>query len=256
MRFKGAIFDVDGVLEYHGKALPGAAEAVARLRDIGVVVRFLTNSTLKSRASCAARLERNGIEASVAEVITASFAAASYVRSLNPRSCWVMLEREGLEEFDGIPVDEANPEYIVVGDNRSRFDFEHLNRALRLLASGAKLVGMQSELVDTSMGALELNVGSWVGMLERASGVKAVYTGKPDAYAFELALASMKLAKTEVAMVGDKVSTDVRGARDFGIASILVKTGEFDPKELADHPSPDFVLGSVREVAAVFAEEE
>jgi HAD superfamily hydrolase (TIGR01458 family) len=256
MRFKGAIFDVDGVLEYHGRALPGAGETIARLREMGVVLRFLTNSTLKSRASCASQLERRGIRAAPGEVITASYSAAEYVRSLRPRSCWVMLEREGLTEFGGIPIDEEKPEYIVVGDNRSRFDFEHLNKALRHLAAGSKLVGMQSELLDTSMGALELNVGSWVGMLERASGVRAVYTGKPDAYAFELALGSMKLAKTEVAMVGDKVSTDVRGAKDFGIASILVTTGEYDPSELAVHPSPDFVVRSVADVADVFAGEK
>jgi HAD superfamily hydrolase (TIGR01458 family) len=255
MRYKGAIFDVDGVLEYHGRAIPGAADAVARLRKMGVVVRFLTNSTLKSRVSCAERLARRGIRAAAGEVITASYAAAVYVRSLEPRSCWVMLEREGLSEFDGIPIDEDDPEYIVVGDYRSRFDFDHLNKALRLLAGGAKLVGMQSELVDTSMGDLELNVGSWVEMLERASGVKAVYTGKPDAYAYALALESMGLAKPEVAMVGDKVSTDVRGAKDFGIASILVTTGEFDRRELALHPAPDYVLDSVADVVGVFAGE-
>ena len=251
-RFKGAIFDVDGILEYHGSALPGAAETTERLRDMGVVHRFLTNSTLKSRASCAGGLGRKGIRAAEEEVITASYAAAEYVRSLKPRSCWVMLDREGLTEFGGIAIDEENPEYIVVGDNRSRFDFVHLNKALRLLAAGSKLIGMQSELTDTSMGDLELNVGSWVGMLERASGVKATYVGKPHAYAFELALRSMGLARTEVVMVGDKVSTDVRGAKDFGIASILVTTGEFDESELGLHPSPDFVLESVRGVVGVF----
>lgn len=250
--FKGAIFDVDGVLEYRGAALPGAADTIERLREMGVVLRFLTNSTLKNRASCASGLERKGIRASPDEVITASFAAAAYVRSLRPRSCWVMLEREGLAEFDGIPIDETNPEYIVVGDNRSRFDFEHLNKALRLLTSGSKLIGMQSELVDTSLGDLELNVGSWVGMLERASGVKAAYSGKPHAYAFALALESMRLAKRDVVMVGDKVSTDVRGAKDFGIASILVKTGEYDERELAAHPPPDFVFDSVCGVVGVF----
>jgi hypothetical protein len=55
MRFKGAIFDVDGVLEYHGRALRGAGETIARLREMGVVLRFLTNSTLQSRASCSVR---------------------------------------------------------------------------------------------------------------------------------------------------------------------------------------------------------
>jgi HAD superfamily hydrolase (TIGR01458 family) len=245
MRFKGAIFDVDGVLEYQGRVMDGAADTIDRLRKMGVVLRFLTNSTLKSRASCAAGLGRKGIPVVPGEVITASYAAAVYVRALSPRSCWVMVEGDGLSEFDGIPADEENPEYIVIGDNRSRFDFDHLNKALRLLAAGAKLIGMQSELVDTSLGSLELNVGSWVGMLERASGVEAIYIGKPGAYVFDLALRSMGLAKRDVVMVGDKVSTDIRGAKDFGIASVLVRTGEYDEAELAVNPEPDFVLDSL-----------
>ena len=253
---RGIIFDIDGVLEFQGSVYPGAVETLKKLRDRGFALRFLTNSTLKSRASCAARLRRAGYRVSDDEVITASYATAAYLRTLGPRTCWVMLDREGFDEFKEFEQDLVSPEYIVIGDSRSRFDFEHLNRVLRLILRGAKLIGMQSELVDSSMGAPELNVGSWVGMLERATGVKATYIGKPSSYVFELTMKTLELDKSEIVMVGDQVATDVKGANDFGIRSILVKTGEFDEQDLGGSIVPDFVVESVRDVLGVVSPEE
>ena len=248
----GVIFDIDGVLEFQGRVYPGAVETVNALKDRGIVLRLLTNSTLKSRASCAARLREAGFHIDAGEVVTASYATAVYLGEIKPSSCWVMLEREGLDEFKGFTHDEENPEVIVVGDNRSRFDFDHLNRALRLLLGGAKLVGMTPELIDSSMGAPELNVGSWARMLEEASGVKATYIGKPSRYVFELTLRSMGLGKDEVVMAGDRVCSDIRGASDFGMQSILLRTGEFDERDLDSEVTPDAVFGSITEVLTLF----
>ncbi|MFN2290800.1 MAG: HAD-IIA family hydrolase [Anaerolineae bacterium] len=250
---KGVIFDIDGVLEFRGQVYPGAIEAVAFLRERGIAVRFLTNSTLKSRASAADKLRRRGFVVEDEEVITASYATAQYLRGLHPRSCWIMLDGEGHSEFDGLPQDEEDPEYVVVGDYRSRFDFDHMNRALRLLLGGATLVGIQSELLDLSAGEAELNVGSWAGMLERAAGVQAIYVGKPSPYVFQLAVESMGLEKYQVLMVGDKTSSDIRGANDFGIRSALVRTGEYEGHESDPSARPDFILDSIMDVPSLFA---
>ncbi len=247
-KIKGIIFDVDGVLEFQGKVYPGAVETIAKLREWGISIRLLTNSTLKSRQSCAERLRKAGFKIFDAEVITASYAAAMYLKERQPRSCWVMLEREGLDEFQDFEPDTETPEYIVIGDNRSKFNFEHLNQALRLILKGAKLIGMQAELIDSSLGEMELNVGSWVGMLERATGVKAIYIGKPNSYVFNLAIKTLKLDKKEVLMVGDRVSTDIKGARQYGIKSVLLRTGEFNEADLTEGIEPDFILNSIRDV--------
>jgi phospholysine phosphohistidine inorganic pyrophosphate phosphatase len=250
--FRGVIFDIDGVLEYQGRAYPGAAEIVTALRQKGMRLCFLTNSTLKNRRSAAEKLQKKGVEVFPEEVITASSAAAEYLRRLQPRSIYLMLDREGVEEFAAFPQDNQHPEYVVVGDNRSRFDFDHLNHALRLLARGAQLIGMQAELVDSSLGELELNVGSWAGMLERASGVPAVYTGKPAPFAFELALQLLGVEPGQALVVGDRVSTDIAGAKAIGLASALIRTGEFRPADLDGPVQPDYVYDSIHELLSLF----
>lgn len=251
-KLRGVIFDIDGVLTFQGQVYPGAVDTIEKLRGRGITLCFLTNSTLKSRKSCADKLRKAGFKIFNEEVITASYATAVYLKSLNPKSCWVMVDREGGDEFRDFVQDLDNPEYIVVGDNRSQFDFDHLNKALRCLLKGSKLIAMQSEILDTSMGDIELNVGSWVGLLERASGVQAVSIGKPSAFAFELALRKMGLRKNEVLVVGDRIATDVRGALDFGLRSALVKTGEFDVKDLGGNILADYLFDSVQEILSLF----
>jgi HAD superfamily hydrolase (TIGR01450 family) len=162
-----------------------------------------------------------------------------------------MLEGEGLDEFKRFAQDMENPEYIVIGDNRSKFDFEYLSRALRVLLKGARLIGMQPELIDKSIGETTLNVGAWVGMLERASGAQATYVGKPSPFVFELTLRTMGLDKSQVIMVGDQVATDIKGAKDFGIRSALLRTGEFRAGELDGSLKPDYEFGSIRDVLTI-----
>lgn len=142
-------------------------------------------------------------------------------------------------------------EYVVVGDYRNGFNFGNLNKALRLLRKGAKLAAMIPELVDSSLGEVELNVGSWAGMLERATGVTATYIGKPGRYVFELALETMGLDPGSVAIVGDQVSTDIRGGQACGLRTILLRTGEFRERDLEGGLSPDYVLDDIRDLLEV-----
>ena len=251
--FRAVIFDIEGVLQFQGEVYPGAIELVALLRQKGVAVRFLTNSTLHSRRSYAEKLRSKGFSVYDEEVVTASFATAQFLKSLQPRSCWVMLKGKGLEEFRGLPQDTNDPEYIALGDLREDFNSQNLNKALRLLYKGAKLIVMIPEKVDNSLGELELTVGAYGRMLEDAAGIKATYIGKPSRYIFDLVLDTLKdIERREILMVGDKVETDILGAREAGLGSALVKTGDFRERDLRSAIAPDYIFDSVREVGRLF----
>jgi len=250
---KGAIFDLHGVLQFQGKVYPGAAELLDSLRKKGLPFRILSNSTLESRKSCAAKLRKKGVTLHENEVITASFATAQYLKTLHPRSCWIMLKREGLDEFRDFHHDSENPEYIVLGDFREDFNFQNLNKALRLLSRGARLIVMIPEIIDNSMGELELTVGAYGKMLEEAANIKATYIGKPNRYVFEIALNTMETTeRNKILMVGDKLSTDISGARNVGLKTALVKTGEFRESDLESPVTPDYIFDSVCEVGELF----
>ncbi len=251
-KFKGVIFDIDGVLEFQGKAYPGAVELLEFLRRKGIIIRILSNSTLKSRKGCTEKLNRRGFGVTEEEVLTASWATARYLRTLKPKSCWVMLKGEGIEEFKEFNLDDEAPEYIILGDYREGFKFENMNKALRLLLQGTGLIVMIPEKVDYSLGGVELTVGAYGKMLEDAAGIEATYIGKPSTYMFDIALDSMAIDRTEILMVGDRVATDIIGARQAGIPSVLVKTGEFKPEDLTGDTRPDFIVEAVGDIRNFF----
>jgi len=252
-KFKGVIFDVDGVLEFQDKVYAGAIELVNSLREKGIIIRILTNSTLKSRKQCADQLKEKGFNIYETEVITASYATAQYLKSLQPQSCWIMLKGKGLEEFRAFNQDGQKPEYLVLGDMREDFNFHNMNKALQLLKNGAKFIVMITEAVDSSLGQLELTVGAYGKMLEEAAQVKATYIGKPNKYIFQITLENMDIDKSKVLMVGDKVATDILGAKKAGLKSALVKTGEFKETDLNCDIKPDYIFDSIKDVARLFS---
>jgi HAD superfamily hydrolase (TIGR01458 family) len=250
--FKAILFDIDGVLEFQGRAYPGAPELLDCLRRKGIIIRILTNSTLKSRKHCTAKLTQRGFHILQEEVITASYATAKYLKNLSPKSCWVMLNGKGIEEFEGLHIDPDSPEYIVVGDYREGFNFENMNKALKPLLAGSKLIVMIPEKVDHSLGGVELTVGAYGKMLEDAAEIEATWIGKPNKYIFEVTLDTLAVDRKNVLMVGDRVATDIIGARAAGIKSVLVKTGEFKEGDLDGAVQPEYIVDSVREIEDFF----
>ena len=250
--YKGIIFDINGVLEFQGRVYPGAVELINFLQEKGIVVRILTNSTLQSRKYCTEQLNQMGFHVRKNEVITAAYATAKYLETLNPRSCWVMLKRTGLEEFKHFRHDVEDPEYIVLGDYRDGFNFQNMNTALKLLQKGSKFIVMISQRVDNSMGEVELTVGAYGKMLEDAANVKATYIGKPNKLIFEMTLKTMNVERDSVLVVGDRVSSDIRGAKNAGIKSVLVKTGEFQESDLDADVQPDYIFDSIGDIKKLF----
>ncbi|MBW1608960.1 MAG: HAD-IA family hydrolase [Deltaproteobacteria bacterium] len=163
-----------------------------------------------------------------------------------------MLKRTGLEEFRHFCHDVEDPEYIVLGDYRDGFNFHNMNTALKLLQRGSKFIVMISQIVDNSMGEVELTVGAYGKMLEEAANVKATYIGKPNKLIFEMTLKTMDVQRNAVLMVGDRVSSDIRGAKNAGIKSVLVKTGEFKESDLAGDVRPDHIVDSISEIKKLF----
>jgi HAD superfamily hydrolase (TIGR01450 family) len=251
--FLGAILDLDGLLESHGQPVPEAAEAFNELSRRGVILRILSNGALRSRRSAAQALRQGGFHLLDEQLYTISYITAAYLREVGARSAWVMTGGAGLDDFTGFRLTQDDPEYIVVGEYRQGFTFANLNHALRLLKRGAKLVGMDPELLDYTFGEPELNPGAWTVMLERASGVPAVYLGKPAPYCFELTLRSMSLRRSRVVMIGDQPGTDILGAKNAAIASILIRTGEYHLKPPPADLQPDYTFDRLPEILPLFA---
>lgn len=244
----GILIDIDGVLMLGEEVIPGARETIAALRARGIPFRYMTNTTIYCRYTLLDRLRTLGFSAELEELYTATYVAARYLREQGAKTYYPLLLPDAQLEFNGIDVDEETPEYVVVGDMGASFTFARLNRAFRALLNGAKLVALHKKRHWRTADGLFLDAGPFVMALEYAAETNAVVLGKPSPAYFQMVLDELGLPPQRVAMVGDDIEIDVRGAKVMGMQGWLVKTGRFRKEDLARGIWPDRVLGSIVEL--------
>ncbi len=248
------LLDIDGVLHLSGEPVPGASEAVRRLREAGHNLRFVTNNTTRARDELAAELCAIGFELEAGEIETTPLAAAKLLAGERVLALTMSAVHADLasrvELVDGPDADAV----LLGGADESEetgrvFSWESLNRAFAAIRGGARLVCLhRNRWWQTTRGPL-LDAGAFVAGLEYATGVEAEVVGKPSRAYFEAALAELGTEPAEAVMVGDDVDSDVGGAKAIGLRGVLVRTGKFTEEALAAaEPKPDAVLGSVADL--------
>ena len=253
-RVEGLLLDMDGVFTVSWEPLPGAVEAVGRLRHAGLPLRVITNTTSRTGAEMAATLRELGFEIDDGEVLSAAMSARAYLIEAHPGARIFVLgdaRREDLEGLDLVGLDD-DPEVILLSGADESFAFGALNLVHRALLRGAHLVAMHRNLSWMTLEGECLDLGAYLAGLERACGREAVITGKPAPEAFRAGLRALGLPAGAVAMVGDDVESDVLAAQRLGITGVLVRTGKFREDALAAASGhPDHVIDSIAGLPAL-----
>jgi HAD superfamily hydrolase (TIGR01458 family) len=218
------LFDLSGVLYEGDTAIPGALQSVERVQASSLEIRFITNTSRKTRSKLLDDLRILGFKVNPDQVFTAVDAAKSWLqqRGLRPY-CLVHENIQG--EFSDF--DQCDPNAVLMGDAAEAFSYNNLNRAFRLCLGGAPLVGVGYNRYFNSGSQLLLDAGPYIKAIEFAASVEATILGKPSAEFFHQALASTTAAADQALMVGDDVFGDVEGALNAGIQGCLVRTGKY-----------------------------
>ncbi|MEI8105304.1 MAG: TIGR01458 family HAD-type hydrolase [Actinomycetes bacterium] len=246
------LLDVDGVLHVSGDPIPGAVDAVRRLRADGHRLRFVTNSTVMSRAQLAGALGAMGFTLAEDELQTTGSVAAGVLAGKRV----IALTMPGIvDDLDGVQLIGMNAEAVLVGgadesDEPGRiFSYLNLNRAYLELRAGAELYCLHKNRWWQTADGPRLDAGAFVAGLEYAAGVEATVIGKPSPAYFAAALESIDADAERTWMVGDDIEGDVAGAQRHGIRTVLVRTGKFRPDELEDsRVAPDGIVSSIAQL--------
>jgi len=223
---RGVLLDLAGVVYEGDHVLTGAINAVARLHGSGLSLRFVTNTTTRTKTALLARLTGFGLEIESEELFTPGQAAKAWLTEHGASP--VLLVHPNLRcEFADLPTGPKRA--VVVGDAGKDFTFENMNHAFRALIDGATLLALaKNRTFKDDDGKLSLDAGAFVAALEYSSGEKAIVLGKPSPHFFDAALASMGCAPEHAVMVGDDAESDVAGALRAGLArAVLVRTGKY-----------------------------
>jgi HAD superfamily hydrolase (TIGR01458 family) len=249
---EGILLDLSGVMYVEDEAVPGAAETLAAVRSRGLPIRLVTNTTMRPRRSILERLERLGLEADPAELITPATLAKSRCEQAGYESVALVVLDELREDLEGLEQRDESVDAVIVGDLGDRWSYEVLNEAFRHLMDGAALIALQKNRYWETAEGLSLDAGPFVAALEYGSGTPAEVVGKPSPAFFELALRELGVSADRAAMVGDDVEADVGGAIDAGLRGILVRTGKYREDLVRESGiEPTATIDSIAELPAL-----
>ena len=251
---RGLLVDLDGVAYRGNVALPGAAEFFRYLRRVELPFLLITNNSTLGPSQYVAKLAGMGIEVAADEVLGSAGATAQYLTHTAPPGARVyVVGEDGLRSAigdAGFELAEEDVQYVVVGLDRS-FDYRKLTLAVRHVARGAAFIGTNP---DTSLpmpdgiipGAATLHAA-----VTAATGVTPLIVGKPEPTMFLMGAERLGCAPREVAMIGDRIDTDIVGGSRAGVVTILVLTGVSDRNDVERSPiKPDVVFDDLPAVQA------
>uniref|UniRef100_UPI00358EBA69 phospholysine phosphohistidine inorganic pyrophosphate phosphatase-like n=1 Tax=Myxine glutinosa TaxID=7769 RepID=UPI00358EBA69 len=236
---RGLLFDISGVMYEGGSsgpvAVPGSVDAVRRVHEAGLPLRFCTNESQTTRVILATKLQGLGFDICSEDILSPAPAVCRILRerSLRPH---LLVYPDALPEYHGI--DLRDPNCVVIGDAAKYFTYDRLNEAFQLLLKLPQpllfCLGKGKYYKETD--GLKLDVGAFTCALEYACNIKAEVVGKPSPAFFTAAVQELQLEPCQVAMIGDDLVGDVGGAQNCGLLGILVRTGKFRPED-EHHPS-------------------
>jgi 4-nitrophenyl phosphatase len=243
-----AVFDLDGTLFLGKTLIKGALETVAALRKSGVKTLYLTNAGTRTRQGVADKLAAMGFPTNANEVYCGSYILARYILDKHAGKTVFPVGEPGLSEElrrNGIGVDESGKDCDIVAVCLDRtLTYDKLGRAHVLLRKGALFLATNKDhIFPTETGTMP-GAGAIVAALEFSSERTPYVVGKPNPMAFELMKAEHGIDCGRAVMVGDRLDTDIAFARNCGMKSALVLTGNSKKADIGDL-KPDFVLDSI-----------
>ena len=251
--------DMDGTLYLGNKLFPWTKGFLKTLRDKGIGYTFLTNNPTKSVKDYLAKLSGMGIEASEENMLTTSLAAIDWLKENLPEAKRLFLlgtpsmvsqfEKAGFQACADDPADR--PDALVVSFDMT-LTYSRLCRAAWWASQGIPYIATNPDRVcPTEQQTILVDCGSLQKCIEEATGRRPdIVLGKPDPTMLQAIMSRHGLKPEEIAMVGDRVYTDMAMARNAGAVGILVLSGETTRDMLNEGNTPDFVFDNVGALAS------
>jgi len=248
---KGFICDMDGVIYHGNRLLDGVKEFVNWLSENDKSFLFLTNSSERSPRELSQKLERLGLSVSEDHFYTSAMATASFLSLQKPGGSVYVIGEAGLINAiyaAGFTMNDVDPDYVVVGETSS-YSYEKIEKAVRLVLNGAKLIGTNPDVTGPTEKGIAPATKALISPIELATGRNAYFIGKPNPLMMRHALKRLKCEKEDAAIIGDRMDTDIIAGVESEINTILVLSG-VSSRETVEEFSyrPDYIFNGVGDI--------
>ena len=244
----GFLLDMDGVVYRGNQMIPGADRFIESLKKNHVPFLFLTNNSQRARRDIAMKLQRMGIAAESDDIFTCAMATARFLAQQRKRVTAFVIGENGLTSalhHNGIAVVDDDADYVVIGEGRT-MNFEMVEKAVRLVEKGARLVATNLDATCPTDQGTRPGCGAIVAMIEKATGVQAFSVGKPSGVMMRMAQRQLGVRSEHTVMVGDTMYTDILGGVEMGFITCLVLSGHTKIEEVKRYAyQPDHIIESL-----------
>lgn len=251
----GFLIDMDGVVYRGDRAIPEAVTFLDAIRDNPYL--FLTNNSSITPRAVIDKLQGLGVVGcGIEHILTSAMATADYLQGLTPGFSFFAVGGSGLHAAleDHGTRDNVDPDYVVVGEGEG-LTYDSLTTGITILLRGrAKLIGTNPDLtLDGTRDGRPVILpggGALIAPFQAATGMEPLFVGKPNPLIYRMGLNRLNRDAGSVFMIGDRPDTDIKGAAQVGIRTILVTTGRFkrsDPYP-PNTPLPDLMVDSLAEL--------
>lgn len=248
---KNYLIDMDGVLVKGGTIIPGADGFLARLKDRGAKHLVLTNNPRYTPGDLAHRLLGIGLNVGPDCIFTSAMATARFLQAQNPNGTAFVIGDSGLTgaiHSVGYVITDREPDYVVLGEAAS-YTLEALTQAVRLIEGGARFIATNPDANGPAEGGTVPACGAFAALIEKASGVNALFVGKPNPLMMRMALNYLGAHSENTIMVGDRMDTDIIAGVQTGMETILVLSGVTRRADVTRYPyRPNRIVDSVADI--------
>ena len=251
------LLDMDGTFYLGDKLIDGAMEFLYVLKRQNKEFLFLTNNSSKSNEVYEEKLSSLGCYVGKNRIFTSGEATTIYLNKIKPNAKVFLLGTPFLEEefkksgFKLIKDRSETPDFVVLGFDKT-LTYEKIWIACDFIRAGVKFIATHPDLnCPLGEGKFAPDTGAMIKLFEGSTGITPLVIGKPNKYIVDAIIQKYGLKKEEIAMVGDRLYTDIKMGKNAKITSILVLSGETSIKDYEKSDiMADYVFPSIKELAA------
>ena len=242
------LLDMDGTFYLGNRLLSGSLPFMQYLAETGRDHLFLTNNSSRNREYYAQKLTRLGWPATPEEILTSGEATALYLKSEKAAPKVYLLGTADLEsEFEthGFTLTECSPDYVVLGFDMT-LTYDKLVKACNFIRDGIPFIATHPDLnCPTETGYIP-DCGAMIALITASTGVSPQIIGKPNRTIIDAMFRKKPMAREHVAMVGDRLYTDIVMGHNAGVKTVLVLSGEAKEQDIPVAPiKPDYVMNNL-----------
>jgi len=240
--------DMDGVIIWDNKLIEGAKGFVEGLITDNVPFLFITNYPSLTPADLSHRLKKAGLDIAPEHFYTSAMATATFLKSQSAGDKVFVVGEGALTHAlyeQGFTITDQDPDFVVIGETRS-YNFESIEKSIKLIKKGARFIATNPDVSGPSGFP---SCGALTAPIEKVTGKKPFYVGKPNPYMMRAALRRIGGHSESTVMIGDNMDTDIIAGIQAGMDTILVLSGVTGIDDLESYPyRPGRIVANVGKI--------